>query len=122
VHALSHVTGGGIAANLARVLPTGSWVEIDRSTWSPQPVFRILAEWGGLNLEDAEGTWNLGVGFLAVVGQEAASGVTHALTAAGLPAWVVGRVTVGDHDLDGFTQGAKGVDGGAVRLVGSYAG
>lgn len=122
VHALSHVTGGGIAANLARVLPSGSWVEVDRSTWSPQPVFRILADWGGFALEDAEGTWNLGVGFLAVVAQDAASSVTHALTAAGLPAWVVGRVTVGTHDLDGFTQGAKGVDGGAVRLVGSYAG
>jgi phosphoribosylformylglycinamidine cyclo-ligase len=56
------------------------------------------------------------------VAQDAASTVTHALTAAGLPAWVVGRVTVGAHDLDGFVQGAKGVDGGAVRLVSSYAG
>jgi phosphoribosylformylglycinamidine cyclo-ligase len=122
VHALSHVTGGGIAANLARVLPAGSWVEIDRSTWSPQPVFRILAEWGGHALADTEGTWNLGVGMLAIVTQEAVSSVTHALTASGLPAWVVGRVTVGARDLDGFVQGAKGVDGGAVRLVSSYAG
>jgi phosphoribosylformylglycinamidine cyclo-ligase len=121
VHALSHVTGGGLAANLARVLPAGSWVDVDRSTWSPQPVFRILAEWGGLTLEATEATWNLGVGFVAVVAQEAASSVTHALTAAGLPAWVVGRIETGARDLDGFTQGAKGVDGGAVRLVGSYA-
>ena len=37
VHALSHVTGGGIAANLARVLPVGSWVEVDRASWSPLP-------------------------------------------------------------------------------------
>ncbi len=121
VHALSHVTGGGIAANLARVLPVGAWVELDRSTWSPQPIFRVLAEWGGLQLAETEGTWNLGVGMIAVVDQSAASGVTHALTAAGLPAWVAGRVTIGDRDLDGFEQGAKGVDGGAVRLVGSFA-
>jgi len=67
VHALSHVTGGGIAANLARVLPQGSWVELDRSTWTPQPVFRVLAEWGGLSLAETEGTWNLGVGMIAVV-------------------------------------------------------
>ena len=122
VHALSHVTGGGIAANLARVLPRGSWVELDRSTWSPQPVFRVLAEWGELSLEETEGTWNLGVGMIAVVSQDAASSVTHALTASGLPAWVAGRVTIGEHDLDGFEQGAKGVDGGAVKLVGTFGG
>jgi phosphoribosylformylglycinamidine cyclo-ligase len=120
VHALSHVTGGGIAANLARVLPRGAWVEFDRSTWSPQPVFRVLAEWGGIPLTDTEATWNLGVGMIAVVSQGAASAVTHALTAAGLPAWVAGRVEIGAHDLDGFEQGAKGVDGGAVKLVGSF--
>jgi phosphoribosylformylglycinamidine cyclo-ligase len=123
VHALSHVTGGGIAANLARVLPHGSWVELDRSTWSPQPVFRVLAEWGGLSLDETEGTWNLGVGMIAVVAADAASSVTHALTASGLPAWVAGRVTVGAlESADGFVQGAKGVDGGAVRLVGSFGG
>ncbi|QEO09150.1 phosphoribosylformylglycinamidine cyclo-ligase [Protaetiibacter larvae] len=121
IHALSHVTGGGIAANLARVLPKGAWVELDRSTWSPQPVFRTLAEWGGLSLGDTEATWNLGVGFFAVVAQDAASSVTRALEAAGLPAWVAGRVSTASHDLAGFEQGAKGVDGGAVRLVGSFA-
>ena len=122
VHALSHVTGGGIAANLARVLPRGAWVEVDRSTWSPDPVFRVLADLGGLALADTEGTWNLGVGMFAVVAPDSASAVTRALEAAGMPAWVAGRVTVGDRDLDGFEQGAKGVDGGAVRLVGSFAG
>ena len=120
VHSLSHVTGGGIAANLARVLPHGSWVELDRSTWSPQPVFRVLAEWGGLSLAETEGTWNLGIGMIAVVDAGAASSVTHALTASGLPAWVAGRVTVGAHEGDDFVQGAKGVAGGAVRLVGGY--
>lgn len=122
VHALSHVTGGGIAANLARVLPKGAWVELDRSTWSPQPVFRTLASWGGIALGDTEATWNLGIGFFAVVAADAASSVTHALEAAGLPAWVAGRVSTASHDLAGFEQGAKGVDGGAVRLVSSYAG
>jgi phosphoribosylformylglycinamidine cyclo-ligase len=120
VHALSHITGGGIAANLARVLPLGSWTELDRSSWSPQPVFRVLAELGGMRLEDAEGTWNLGIGMIAVVSADAASGTMHRLTADGIPAWQLGTVTVGARDLAGFEQGAKGVDGGAVRLVGSY--
>ena len=121
LHSLSHVTGGGIAANLARVLPRGSWVELDRATWSPAPVFRVLNDLAGTTLESTEGTWNLGIGFFAVVAADAAADVVAELGALGLPAWQAGTVAIGDRDLAGFEQGAKGVDGGAVRLVGSYA-
>ncbi len=121
VHSLSHVTGGGIAANLARVLPRGSWVELDRATWSPQPVFRVLSDLAGTSLESAEGTWNLGIGFFAVVEADAAASVIAELDVLGLSGWQAGTVTIGDRDLSGFEQGAKGVDGGAVRLVAGYA-
>jgi len=121
VHALSHVTGGGIAANLARVLPLGSWVEVDRSTWAPLPVFQVLGDMAGMPLEDTEGTWNLGIGMIAVVQRSAADQIVQALGASGLAAWAVGEVSTATHDLAGFEQGAKGVDGGAVRLVGAYA-
>lgn len=122
VHALSHVTGGGLAANLARVLPRGSWVEVDRSTWEPPAVFQVLADLGDLSLTATEGTWNLGVGFFAVVAADRADAATAALQRAGITTWQVG--VVGDGTLpDGeFEQGAKGVDGGAVRLVGAYRG
>jgi phosphoribosylformylglycinamidine cyclo-ligase len=123
---LSHVTGGGIAANLARVLPVGSWVELDRSTWSPAPVFRVLSDLAGTSLESSEGTWNLGIGFFAVVAPGAAGPIAAHLTAAGIRAWPVGTVSmstasIGQPDLTDFEQGAKGVDGGAVRLVGTYS-
>ncbi|MCT9819323.1 phosphoribosylformylglycinamidine cyclo-ligase [Microbacterium sp. W1N] len=121
VHSLSHVTGGGIAANLARVLPQGTWVEVDRSTWSPSPVFRVLADLGSLELEATEGTWNLGVGFLAVVSAESAAATASALAAEGIATWQVGVVGDGPRPAGDFEQGAKGVDGGAVRLVGAYA-
>jgi len=121
VHALSHVTGGGIAANLARVLPFGSWAEVDRGTWTPQPVFQVLAEWGGLSLADTEGTWNLGIGMIAVVAAGDAEAVADRLTAGGIRSWRVGVVSTETRDLTGFEQGAKGVDGGAVRLIGSFA-
>jgi len=122
IHSLSHVTGGGIAANLARVIPVGSWVELDRSTWTPPAVFQVLSDLGGMTLGDTEGTWNLGVGMIAVVRQDAATGVMASLHSHGIESWVAGRVTVGVRDLTGFEQGAKGVDGGAVRLVGAFAG
>ncbi|ROP65004.1 phosphoribosylformylglycinamidine cyclo-ligase [Curtobacterium sp. ZW137] len=122
VHSMSHVTGGGIAANLARVLPVGSWVEVDRATWEPLPVFRVLADMAGTPIEDTEGTWNLGIGMFAVVSAAAASDVIASLGSAGLASWPVGTVSMSARDLDGFEQGAKGVDGGAVRLTGAYAG
>ncbi|WP_207455007.1 phosphoribosylformylglycinamidine cyclo-ligase [Herbiconiux sp. SYSU D00978] len=120
IRALSHVTGGGIAQNLARVLPRGSWAEVDRSTWSPSPVFRVLSDWNGMSLESTEGTWNLGIGFLAVVDAAEADAVAETFTAGGIDTWRVAEVSTDARDLDGFEQGAKGVDGGAVRLVGSY--
>jgi phosphoribosylformylglycinamidine cyclo-ligase len=121
VHSLSHVTGGGIAANLARVLPVGSSVEVERSTWSPNPVFRVLSDFAGSTLESSEGTWNLGIGMFAVVAPDAAAAIAASLTGDGIPSWIAGTVSMAARDLTGFEQGAKGVDGGAVRLVGSYA-
>ena len=121
IHALSHVTGGGIAANLARVLPVGSWTEVDRSSWSPLPVFRHLAELGGHSLESVEGAWNLGIGMFAVVEAERAERVAERLSAEGLTVWQTGTVSTIARDFAGFEQGAKGVDGGAVRLAGAFA-
>ena len=122
IRALSHVTGGGIAANLARVLPPGTWVEVDRSAWAPQPIFRVLCELGGYSLEDTEGALNNGIGMFVVVDPAVAVDVIARLAASGIVAWRTGVVAAGPTpDGDGFVSGAKGVDGGAVRLVGAYA-
>ncbi|WP_246132572.1 phosphoribosylformylglycinamidine cyclo-ligase [Microbacterium mitrae] len=121
VHSLSHVTGGGIAANLARVLPPTAWCDVDRSTWSPLPVFQVLTSVAGMRLEDTEGTWNLGIGFLAVVDASRAADAIAAINRQGIDAWQVATVRMTDRPAGDYEQGAKGVDGGAVRLVGSYA-
>jgi phosphoribosylformylglycinamidine cyclo-ligase len=120
VHALSHITGGGIAANLSRVLPAGVALEVERSSWSPDQVFRVLAEWGAYSLEALEGTWNLGLGFAAVVDATKASEITSKLNSLGVKTWQLGVIQTAS-DISGFVTSAKGVEGGAVRLTGSYA-
>ena len=85
-------------------------------------MFGALARLGGFALDDAEGTWNLGLGMLAVVDAASADAIARGLTAAGIVTTPVAVVAAGTPDGDGFERGAKGVDGGAVRLIGAYAG
>ena len=115
IHSMSHITGGGIAANLARVLPQGVALEVERSTWTPNDVFKVLADWGGFSLESVESTWNLGLGQALVVCSSKADEI-----AAAVGGWKLGVITEQPANLDGWVQGAKGTDGGAVRLTGSY--
>jgi phosphoribosylformylglycinamidine cyclo-ligase len=82
----------------------------------------VLADLGGLTLSEVEGTWNLGVGMLAVVDPASAAAVQAALTAAGLPTRDVGRVSTAPKPTGAFVQGAKGAAGGAVRLTGRWPG
>jgi len=121
----SHITGGGLAANLARVLPRSTMATIDRSTWTPPAVFSVLAEAGQVPQADVERTLNLGVGMVAVVAPEAASAALAWLNANEMPSWQIGEVGELTDDAakagDDFIQGAKGVDGGGVLLHGTYA-
>ena len=132
VHALAHVTGGGLAANLARVLPRGLEAVVDRGTWTPAPVFGLIARLGAVPPADLERTLNLGVGMVAVLAPDVADAAIARLSAGRVPAWVLGAVrpevdgggppaTVarGLDDAD-VTRGAKGVDGGSVRVVGTH--
>ncbi len=125
LHGFSHVTGGGLAANLARVLPQGLMATVDRGTWSLPAVFSLVGQLGRVPLEDLERTLNLGVGMVAVVDPAAADEALTRLNARGLTSWVagtVGRVTDEARNAGAdFMQGAKGVDGGAVLLTGDYA-
>ena len=121
VRAMSHITGGGIAANLARVLPQGVALDVHRATWSPAEIFKVLASWGKFSLESVEGTWNLGLGQALVVSAADADAIAASLTAAGVHTWTLGEIETAPSDLSTYVHGAKGVDGGAVRLVGDYS-
>ena len=122
VHALSHITGGGLAANVARVLPNGLIADVDRSSWMVPPVFSTVRELGSVPWEDLEGTLNLGVGMVAVVEPGVVDAVLRVAEGSDIPAWVLGEVhEVGKYEAQGrVVSGTKGVDGGAVDIHGTY--
>ncbi|MEP6814528.1 MAG: phosphoribosylformylglycinamidine cyclo-ligase [Marmoricola sp.] len=109
-HAMSHVTGGGLAANLERVLPRELTATIDRSTWSLPPVFDLVRSVGDVATEDLERTLNCGVGMVAITAASDADKAIATLAARGVEAWSAGVVT---------TAGPK--QGGRVTLVGNHA-
>lgn len=116
VHSVSHVTGGGLSANVARVLPAGTTAVMKRSTWDVPAVFNVLGDLGNVPRADRERTWNLGVGMVLVVDADRAAEVCDAYPGA----WHLGEV-VSDadefRDNPDYVQGAKGVDGGAAILI-----
>ena len=121
LHAVSHVTGGGLAANLARVLPRELEAVVDRASWTPAPVFHVIAGLGAVPRADLERTLNVGVGMIAVVDAAHADVAVARLAGRGVPTWPLGEVGAPREDLPGdVTQGAKGVDGGQVRVVGEH--
>jgi phosphoribosylformylglycinamidine cyclo-ligase len=122
LHAVAHVTGGGLAANLARVLPAGVHAVVDRGTWRPGAVFDLVARLGAVPRADLERTLNLGVGMVAVTDAGRAVEAVELLVARGVAAWVLGTIADGPPPADAthVVQGAKGVRGGAVVTVGEH--
>jgi phosphoribosylformylglycinamidine cyclo-ligase len=110
VHAMSHVTGGGLAANLERVLPVEVSAVVDRSTWTPQPVFDVVRRVGGVEQAELEATLNCGVGMVAVMPADDVERGIRLLDGHGIRAWPAGEVSA-DSDATG-----------RVSLVGQHPG
>ncbi|WP_372728935.1 phosphoribosylformylglycinamidine cyclo-ligase [Nocardioides sp.] len=113
-HAMAHVTGGGLAANLERVMPVELSASIDRRTWTPQPIFDLVRRVGGVAQPDLEATLNCGVGMVALTPAEDIDTALEVLEGFGMRAWVAGMV---DHDTS-----VGGRDGGRVTLTGQHPG
>jgi len=96
VGALAHVTGGGIAENLARVMPEGVSARVDPASWRRPEVFDWLQERGGVPEAEMLRTFNCGIGMIAVVPEPGMAPAVAALERAGERAWVIGRVDPGD--------------------------
>lgn len=110
VRTFCHVTGGGVAKNLERVVPDGLTAVLDRSSWTPSPVFDLVRKTGNIVLEELEKTFNLGVGMLAVIAPEDLDRALAVLTARHVDCWLVGNIR------------ATREDSGKVLLTGAHPG
>ena len=96
VRTFCHVTGGGLAGNLARVIPTGLVAELSRGTWVPGPIFRLIQNVGKVPQAEMEKTFNMGVGMVAVVAPEDRDRALAMLTARHIDAWELGTIRDAD--------------------------
>jgi phosphoribosylformylglycinamidine cyclo-ligase len=96
IHALAHITGGGLPGNLRRPLPDGCGAEIDVAAWPVPPLFRLLQDAGGVATDEMFHVFNMGIGMVAVVPPEEVDAVRQAASAAGADTWVIGDVVRGE--------------------------
>lgn len=95
VRAFAHVTGGGLAANLARSLPSNADAVLNRSSWETPALFRVLQAHGNVPQAEMDKTFNLGVGMVAIVGPDTADEALRLLTSRGVPSWHLGDIVPG---------------------------
>ena len=95
LHALAHITGGGIPGNLVRVLPEGCEAVVDARAWRWPPVFRVLRRAGDVSLGEMRRVFNLGIGMIAVSARDDTEAVIAAAKRAGIEAWIIGEVRPG---------------------------
>jgi phosphoribosylformylglycinamidine cyclo-ligase len=95
VHAMAHITGGGLPGNLDRVLPPALDAVIDLSTWDTPNVFRVLMEAGAVEPAEMYRTFNMGVGMVVICGPSDVDAVLSAAAGAGVVGWILGSLKPG---------------------------
>ena len=92
VHGSAHITGGGLAEILGRIVPEQVQVAIDRGSWEVPAVFPWIQGLGGIDSAEMDRVFNMGLGMVLVVAPAAAAGIRKQLADLGHPAWEIGRV------------------------------
>ena len=92
VRTFSHITGGGLADNTARVIPDGLIAKYDRTTWALPAEMKFMAEIAKVPQADMERTWNCGIGMVAIVDPAIADLTIKSLAARGMKAWIAGSI------------------------------
>lgn len=99
VHALAHITGGGLPGNLRRVLPKGLGAVVHGSAWDPPPLFAWLVDAGRVSTDERYRVFNMGIGLVGVVPPGSVDSVRAAAGTVGVDTWVIGEVRAGDSEV-----------------------
>ncbi|GMR03078.1 MAG: phosphoribosylformylglycinamidine cyclo-ligase [Acidimicrobiia bacterium] len=99
-HGLSHITGGGLPGNVVRVLPDGTRAIVERSRWEVPHVFQVLQSLGQVPPGDMFRTFNMGIGFTAIVAEEDVDATLKAFETSDLDSVVIGRIVEGDKGVE----------------------
>ena len=100
VHAMAHITGGGLPGNVPRVLPDGCRAMLRRGTWPVPPVFEALREAGRVTEAEMFRTFNMGIGYVVIVPAPAAERAVAVLTAAGETVGPIGEIVAGERGVE----------------------
>jgi phosphoribosylformylglycinamidine cyclo-ligase len=100
VHAMAHITGGGLTGNVPRVLPEGCRAVIERKAWQVPPVLRVICERGRLGTSEMFRTFNMGIGYILIVGKTRVDEVVAALVGANEDPRVIGEVVAGERGVE----------------------
>jgi phosphoribosylformylglycinamidine cyclo-ligase len=99
IHAMAHITGGGLPENLPRCLGQNQSIQIEPNSWEVLPIFRWLAEVGQVNETAMLETFNMGVGFVVLVPPDQAATTIRYFQSQNLPAYAIGQVIEGNGGL-----------------------
>ena len=102
VHGIAHITGGGVAENIERILPPGIEVNIDAASWEKKPVFSWLQQLGSVEAAEMYRVFNMGLGLAIIVSPYYADKIRKMLSESGLQTWTIGDVksTEGDSSVN----------------------
>lgn len=100
VHGMAHITGGGLAENIERILPEQCKVILNRSQWQAPPVFDWLKNTNQVEQTEADRVFNNGVGYVIIVPADAANTVHEKLQQSQIPNWTIGNVTAGERGVE----------------------
>jgi phosphoribosylformylglycinamidine cyclo-ligase len=100
IHAIAHITGGGLCENLQRVLPEGIHAAVRDGSWPVPPVFGWLGRLGDVDDHEMRRVFNMGLGLVLVVSPYYADSIRSQLADGGLESWIIGEVIEGPRGVD----------------------